>query len=105
MPEVQYPLGPQAPRPKEVPPQVEVVVEQAARTGPDFKGWLVLAAALAAGVILAVLISLWCLRDGKPQASTVIEYEPLESVSEESAGAGQRYGGVLRRAREWRSRR
>jgi hypothetical protein len=69
--------------------------------------WFLLVAALALGVVPAVIIAYGWLKDEKPKDQEVIEYEPLEEVTAEGgeAGGGGKYGRMLDRARAWRARR
>jgi hypothetical protein len=91
-----------APAPVEPPARKQEVSVEWARKNV----WFLLVAALALGVVPAVIISYWWLTDEKPKDQEVIEYEPLEEVTAEGGGAGGgRYGRMLDRARAWRARR
>ncbi len=92
------------PAPPPAPPPArtqECVVDRARKNV-----WFLLVAALALGVIPAVIIAYGWLTDERPKDQEFIEYEPLEEVTDEGGdAAGKRYGRVLDRARAWRSRR
>jgi hypothetical protein len=91
-----------APAPVEPPARKQEVSVEWARKNV----WFLLVAALALGVVPAVIIAYGWLTDEKPKDQEVIEYEPLEEVTAEGGGAGGgRYGRVLDRARAWRARR